>query len=262
MRISSLTILAVEGLLILGSCGRQHNDGGPKAVGISCAPVRIALLLDQTDSTNWTRTPQLRPDDLDPLIEVIKRCGGELGLGLIRDQSNRPLVRLRLERPPEAPMAVNPLRALKARPAYEQSRAQWLAESAEQIRRFQGAARVLLERPSHARCTDVWGAVLRADLFLAEEDPVWGPELSRWAVFVTDGQHNCGTAPVAMPSGARLAVVNGSASLGALSRLNPLRFESPEAAFRFVEASASRGKDSLKAVRFSQQETSDARSHH
>lgn len=224
-------------LTLLAGCGRDsHSPESAVPAGGQdvCAPVRIALLLDQTGSTTWTRTPQLRSEDLEPLIELIKRCGGELGLGLIRDQSNRSLVRLRLERPPETPEVVNPLRALKARPLYEQRRKQWEAESAEEIRRFREAAALLLGQPANARCTDVWGAVLRADLFLAEEDSAWGAELSRWAVLVTDGQHNCGGEPVRMRSQAQVAVVNGSASLGSLAALKSSRFESPQAAFRCV----------------------------
>ncbi|MGQ9635818.1 MAG: hypothetical protein ACUVXB_16460 [Bryobacteraceae bacterium] len=228
-------------LTLLAGCGRDSHapESAVRAGGQAvCAPVRIALLLDQTGSANWTRTPQLRPEDLEPLIELVKRCGGELGLGLIRDQSNRSLVRLRLEQPPEPPGAANPLRAVKARPAYEKRRRQWEAETAEQIGRFREAAARLLAQPADARCTDVWGAVLRADLFLAEEDGAWGAELSRWAVLVTDGQHNCGGEPVRMRSQARVAVVNGSASLGSLAALKPARFESPQAAFRYLIASA------------------------
>jgi len=234
MQLASLMILAVCGLLVTTSCGRQQNASGQQAVETNCAPVKIALLLDQTRSTNWTRTPQLRPEDLELLIELIKRCGGELALGLIRDESNRSLVRLRVERPPETPEAPNPLRALKARPLYERRRKEWETETAEGIRRFREAAAMLLERPADAGCTDLWGAVLRADLFLAEEDATWGAEISRWAVLVTDGHHNCGHGPVAMHSGARLLVVNGSASLGSLAALKPARFESPQAAFRYV----------------------------
>ncbi len=234
-------ITVLLGLLWLSCCGPglladlqrpapAHSD---EAV---CVPVRIALLLDQTGSANWTQTPQLRREDLEPLIELVKRCGGELGLGLIREQSNRGLVRLRLERPPEMPEVVNPLRALKIRPLYEQRRKQWEAESAEQIRQFRETAALLLVRPANARCTDLWGAVLRADLFLAEEDAAWGAELSRWPVLVTDGQHNCGAGPVSIRSQPSFVVVNGSASLGDLSPLRPLRFESVPAAFRFVVA--------------------------
>jgi len=245
MQLPKITILA--GLLWLAGCGPGQRAGVQQPAGTDrdeavCVPFRVALLVDQTGSANWTRTPQLGSEDLEPLIELVKRCGGELGLGLIRDQSNRSLVRLRLERPPEATADANPLRALKTRPLDEQRRQQWEAESTEQIRRFREAAALLLGQPANARCTDVWGAVLRADLFLAEEDGAWGAELSRWAVLVTDGQHNCGGAPVRLRSETRVAVVNGSGSLGGLELLRPLRFESPEAAFRYVAVAGTRGK--------------------
>jgi len=234
MTTNRLTTLMGVGMVAvwLAGCGGRGTAGGADNEA-TCAAVKIAVLLDQTGSTTWTRTPQLRFEDLKPLVRLVARCGGELGVGLIRDDSNRSLVRMRVEEPPVPPQEGNPLRVTKLRKQYQQREQRWRKQTDEQARTFEESVKALLARKADARCTDVWGAVLRANLFLGEPEPRWG-RVVRWAIFVSDGRHNCGTKPVKFTSGAKVLVVNGSASLGVLGALRPLRFESPEAAFRYV----------------------------
>jgi hypothetical protein len=244
-------------MLLLIACASGHGSE-PVALsttattpGPKCAPVKIAILHDKTESTSWTRTPTLTFDDLAPVIELCGQCGGELAFGLIRDQSNRSLVRLRLEaQPPEPQAAELPRNRFKAaqvkaeqerkRKEYEAQYDEWLGEMQARVAEFRAAVEPLLSSNADAGRTDIWGAAMRADSFLAEDDASWGQKTHRWAVFVSDGQANVQTPFAPMRSQAKVLGVNGSASLGVLERLNAMRFESPKAAFDFIIATETR----------------------
>ncbi len=250
--------------LVSNGCGRPPSaldsvEAAPTsalAVQYGCPPVKIALLQDQTESTSWTRTQQLTIDDVSILIELLGQCGGEIGVGLIRDQSNKSLVRLRIEPPPvppaEAKRPRNPFKAaqfdasLKAQnKEYEEALQKWQGEMEPRIEVFQRAVTPLLEKAPDAGQTDIAGAINRADLFLSEDDAIWNGVPSKWAIFSTDGQDNVRAPLLPLRSNARIVVVNGSASSGLLNQYKPSLFESPRAAFDFL-VSAEAPKPGIK----------------
>jgi hypothetical protein len=203
---------------------------------------------DQTGSTSWTRTPALSYDDLTPLIEVLGECGGELAFGLIRDMSNRSLVRVRLTAHPTEPLAAelphNRFRAALAKAEQEKNHSkfeakydEWLAEMQSRLAEFRAAVEPLLTPGKYADRTDIWGAVTRADAFLAEDDASWGQKTHCWAVFLSDGEANVKAPFEQMRSKTKVLIVNGSASLGVFEKLGAIRFESTKAAFEFIVAS-------------------------
>jgi hypothetical protein len=238
-------------ILALGCRSGSHSDGrGTDTVPsvTSRSPVRIAVLQDKTGSTGWTRTPQLTTAQLDLLIEVLRPGGGELGFGLIRDQSDRGLVRLRIDPPPE-PVATprktgRPFKDVRLMEQYRADQAKfhqmlslWETETDLSIARFRKDVQPLLDRRANAKSTDIWGAVRRADLFLAEDDAAWGCATHRWAVFASDGLHNRRVVkPAPFRSGARVLVINSAAQFGSLTALRAEAFESVEAAFRHISA--------------------------
>src|SRR5512135_1608073 len=69
-----------------------------------CIPVRVAIFQDKSGSTNWTGTPTLKVEDVEPLVDLLSYCGGELGFGLISDNSNRGLIRLIIDPQPMKPV--------------------------------------------------------------------------------------------------------------------------------------------------------------
>ncbi len=210
-------------------------------------PVEICILQDQSLSTRTTRTQQVRLDELDSVVNLLRLTGGEIGFGLISDNSNRSLKRLRVEAPPPAlvkpPEKGNPFMLAKLKTAYNKELAEhkemltsWEAETAKRIQNFEEQIRPLIQQRADARTTDIWSAVSRCDLFLSENGASWSRPARRYAVFITDGIHDARTKFVPIKSGAKVIVVNGSASLGNLEILEPIRFESAEAAFRFIIA--------------------------
>jgi len=225
----------------------KAESAAPATVQVALNSLKIAILLDKTGSANVTRTQQPEPKDFDPLIDLLLKTGGELGVGVIRDQGNRSLLRLRIEVPPakptELPPERNPFKEAERRARYQSQIAdyekqyqQWFTKVGELRKVFMGALVTLTSQKADAPNTDLYSAVERAELFLCEPDITWPCPTHRYLVLVSDGQDNVQKKPIVVRSGAKVIVANGSGSLGALTHLNPEQFESLEAAFRFIVA--------------------------
>jgi hypothetical protein len=249
------SILLVLLSLALGCSPARSTDSKPIADepddGV-CKPVKVAVLQDKSKSINWTGTPTLKDEDLDPLIDLLSYCGGELGFGLISDDSNRGLVRLTIDFPPDQPMEPskegNPYKVAKKHEEYQRQMdefnrrlAAWQEVSEQRIVKFKAQVNAILKREKLAKKTDVWDSLRRADLFLSEDDSAWGQRPLVYAVLITDGQDNVKKERIAtMKSSAKLLLVNSFDSIGALKDLNPLKFESTESALRFIIADSER----------------------
>src|ERR1039458_9044909 len=89
--IAAVVAVMLFALFLLAGCSatrQQPTTGPPQTVmaagpaqPVASPPVIVALLQDQTGSTTWTRTPQLAPEEIEPLIPLLMRGGGELALG-------------------------------------------------------------------------------------------------------------------------------------------------------------------------------------
>ena len=209
------------------------------------SPLRIAFIQDKSLSTGETRTPQLKLEDLDSLLELMGATGGELAVGIIHDRSNLGFARLRIDAGPEEPAGVveadNPFERRNQRAAqrkqkdkFEVQEQTWREEMQTRIGEFQSAAEPVLSMAADAKHSPVWDAVKRADLFLSESESDGSPEPHRYAVFITDGIDDVGARPVPIHTRTRILMVNGAAQLGALAVLKPQRFESIEAAVRYI----------------------------
>ena len=210
-------------------------------------PLRVVCMIDQTASTLSTRVPRLQVSDFADLIASLSEVGGELAIGTIRDRSNRPLLRCRLEQRPLSslhapPSNINPFLRQKLTRAYlaekeKQDRADeiWREQCRQRISGFRLQLKQLLEAPLAGR-TDIYGAILRADLFLNEPDDGWRRPTRRFAVFHSDGIDNVHAPAIGMASGAAVLLINGSALVGALDVLKPVRLESFSAADRYIRS--------------------------
>lgn len=81
-----------------GQLAADVVDGSP----LHC--VKIAILQDQTESRNSTRTELVTPAVLEIAIGLLRETCGELLVGPIRDKTNRPLERLVMPMAPEEPI--------------------------------------------------------------------------------------------------------------------------------------------------------------
>lgn len=245
-------LFVVISLLILSGCDRPGPAGsivdetsvhveGSETQEIA-VPVRIAVFQDKSGSASWTRTPILRAEDFEPLFARLRVAGGELAFGLIADNSNRGLLRTRVEAPPLPPARPtgNPFLVSRQMGEYRRNekiylarRDNWGNETDRRIKVFSAELKSLLADPKVSRHSDMWGAVQRADLFLAESDSA-SVRTGRAIILISDGVHNTAHPPVAMKSGAEFLLVNGAGSIGTLAGIEPRQFESVAAAFRYV----------------------------
>lgn len=219
----------------LGSC--QHSI------------IKIALLQDKSGSTGQTRTPQVTVEHFDRLVKFIRPCGGEIGFGLINEQSNSSLHRLRIEPPPtgapkEPDKNGNPFQVQrdmaeyrKAKALFDQALQAFQSETDLHIAAFRTELASFLNAPPTARRSDFFGGIQRANLFLSENNTAWPTPPRQFLLIVGDGIDNVNSKHEPLHKATQLILVNGSASLGALASFNPSRFENIESALDFVTAS-------------------------
>src|SRR5262249_29496918 len=108
----------------------------------------------------------------------------------------------------------------------------WLNVSQRAIADFKSVVRPMIEGKTRSRRTDVYSALNRADLYLAEPDNTLstGNPQSRYMLVISDGLDNRSRPIGQMRSQARIILVNGSASIGMMKAFNPERFEGIDAA--------------------------------
>ena len=212
----------------------------------ACNPVRVAIMLDKTGSANQMRTPLMSDDDVDLYFEVLRKCGGELGVGLITDDSNRSLLRVRIDAPPMKPAAPanenNPFAGAIAAGKYEQEKqnydsqfAVWKEAMEKRLAPFRQDLNALVTAPSSAPKTDIWGAVGRIELFLGEDESSWKTATKKFGILVSDCEDNVHRKTVTPKSAASWIVVNGT-PVAQLPTLSPVRFESIGSAARHIAA--------------------------
>ena len=250
----SIIILSLCAGLLIG-CGLDPDAAGQESTleaeeaDVCNRPVKVVFQQDKTGSATEHYTPQFALADLEPLFDGLQRCGGELAVGLINQQSNRTLTRLflpepSLNAPPRKPSENgNPFYVKEAMAAYEDSLTVYqqeqnllARESQARIDTFKARAATLLESAPDAKRTDVWGAVRRAELLLAEPDHGWTQPPQKYMVIISDALDNAKAPPVEVPlkSGATVVLVNGAPTLGSLEALEPVRFESISSAIRYI----------------------------
>jgi hypothetical protein len=253
----SLAIATLVMVLTTINCGSSQESPSTSSplpaaptstASASSNPVRVVALLDKTLSTTWTRTEHNPdPSEFEAVISLLRKTGGELAVGLIRDNSNKSLLRLPISPPPldepkaPNPDGENPFEYAEKQAKYEKDLAEykervdrWQSETDAQISSFMSKLEPLLMQAADADATDIAGALVRCDLFLSEPDEDPKRPAHRYAVLVSDGQDTVGGQIVPMQSRPKLLLVNGGGSLGSLEHLKPIRFENLRKAFQFI----------------------------
>jgi hypothetical protein len=208
-------------------------------------PLRISGFIDQTTSMAGARVVPVTAASFAPVYERLAVSGGELAVGLIRDDSNRPFARLFIPAPPAAP-AAGPLppnvfdaaavrnRQNAARLRYEEKLRARREEIARRQADFERSIAPLLARRADAQATDIYSALRRADVFLSEPS-AFGRATRNVVILVSDGIETVADgAPPRMNASAEILLVNGAGEIGSLAGLAPVRFESLDAALRYL----------------------------
>lgn len=214
-------------------------------------PIKIAIFLDDTGSVKSSRIEPLSPEDFQILIDLLHCTGGEMAFGFIRDESNRPLLRLHMDSPPIAPRKPshegNPFEVAERTNEYQiklktylEQMELWKSEMEKRTAIFLNELKNLLANRAYAKRTDMWGAVAKAELFLCEDELIWNRVPKKYAIFITDGLDNIRKREVPIKSGAKVILVNGIASSGVFNKTEHIHFESVKACFSFVSADGRR----------------------
>jgi hypothetical protein len=230
--------LAIAAILITLAGCTATEQAQPPAHDPGPAPLRVCVMQDLSGSIVETRTPRITESDLKALTNLIKDRGGELGFGVIQEQSDRGLARFVVDENPAPPPPEphNPLyrpRWERERQQAEAERNRWEADLKTRVGAFLKEAQGRLEARL-AGATDVCGAIRRCDLMLAEPSK---PDTINFLVLISDGQHNVrrSACPGSLAANGRLLLVNGSAVQGVVEQYEPTRFESIEAAIRYIK---------------------------
>lgn len=214
--------------------------------GNALVPTLYAVFDDKSGSVTSARITPLREQDLLALVENLRLTGGELAFGLIGESTDRPLLRLRVPVPPSRPTKREVRNAFERAEQdalfqeqlekYEADVRRWKAEVDQRVDVFINAVRPRLEEKATAKRSPINSALTRAELYLNEPVSTWPKAPHRYIVLNSDAIDTTKSAPATIKSGATLVIVNGSGSLGVLEPLNPLRFESVQAALDHIKA--------------------------
>lgn len=240
-------------------------------------PTKIALIKDETLSTETNRIAQMTPDEVQPLFTPLKQNGGEIALIGLCDNSDRPALRVHIPSPPRlspsdlqqvnkptAPdtRGVSPFKLAEINAEHQSQQVryqqqeqenqaviqqhqekltQWQTDTEQKLQAFSTQLQPFLEKPATCQSSNVYSALGRADTFLNEVDGSWAKAPKNFALLVTDGLHNTDTPSVQMHSDAEILLVNGgSGEKGIFANFQHRSFEAVSAAVRYlVEASAS-----------------------
>jgi hypothetical protein len=198
--------------------------------------LKVAVLYDVSGSARFHHIPELGRNDLQELLRLTAQRGGAVAFGTIPHPPELPLVVARVPGRPREPRelsARNVFLRMQAAGAYRRRMAQWKEEVAQAERDFLVRAGRLL-RPRDAVGSPIFRAIRMAMIFLEEPEPD-GPAGERWLVLISDGWDTTAEPPVsALPAGARVALVNGSGSVGNLGHLRPMHFSNIGSAIRFL----------------------------
>src|SRR5262249_42273600 len=119
------------------------------------------------------------------------------------------------------------------RARYNARQQAWHADAAMRINAFAESIAPLFEN-ADAPATDIHAALLRADVFVSEPNAFTQP-VQNIVILVTDGVETVDPeTPAKFGGPAELVLVNGTGSEGQLEALHPTRFESLDAAIRYV----------------------------
>lgn len=237
-------------------------------------PTKIALIKDETLSTESHRIAPMTLGEIQPLLDLLEQNGGEIALIGLCENSDRPALRVHIPSPPrlspsdlkqtDRPTApdtrgVSPFKLAEINAQHQsqqvryqqlqqenqaviqqhqQALTQWQADTEQKLEAFSTQLKPLLGKPATCQSTNVWSALGRADTFLNEVGG-WTYPPRNFALLVTDGLHNTNTPSVQMRSDAEILLINGSGESGIFANFQHRSFEAVSAAVRYLIVEAS-----------------------
>ena len=243
--IKTFLLLAIfVACLLFSGCATGDELPPPPAVVVSVCeqPVEIGSADDQSGSMKFSGSPPVTVVDFKPLLDLISKCGGEIGVTFIRSNSAKPIERLRVEEPPAPPAPPTQkeneedYEFADRTDEYDRNLAEWDKAVKEkqnkikpEITEYLNVLKPLFEQTPKGS-TDLWGAVNRLDIFLFESDAAWRNKPHRYLIIISDAHDTVGKSKNVFKSNATILWVNGNASDKDLEGFPYKRFESFTAA--------------------------------
>ena len=258
-----LKLISIVGL-VWGLAGCSSSTPIPAAANLQpsailSSPVRIYVAIDRTFSVSASKIPNLKLNNLQPLIELVKKVGGEIRVAEVCTSSAR-LNSFYLPEPPLAPQTptpmpksgtVNPLELPKLQKqydlqakvyqqqlsAYRQAMASRQQEAQQNSAEFTTKISKVLAQPANCQASDVVGTNERGDLYLSEAGN-WRQPPRNIALLITDGLETAQNNPkqVKFASNPQVLLVSSGGKAGILQPLlgGNKPYESIEGAVRFI----------------------------
>lgn len=250
---------------------------------------RVFMAVDNSGSMQTARTDAPKISHVLPVLNSLSLTGGTLAISNICSQSNKPLLRLTLSAPPSLSKDIpthpdepsnddknkeeeteekprkNPFKVKKKKKEFKEKMPKVLEEIRELekqfeenykknralVKGFQPKLKKILNQPRSCKFTDIKSSINRANLFLNEPNTSETNNIRKFAVFITDGQHE--VEPKNSKQGTKIQVnevevflVNGSSDIGIFSSISHKRFEAPSPAFKVLVDSMGKKEDEEK----------------
>jgi hypothetical protein len=225
-------------------------------------PFVIFIAIDKTGSVTTSKIPSLTIDQVKSLAQAVAKVGGEIRLGDVCTDSDRPLASFYISEPPTPLAAVelqkptlqtagNPLDLPKLNAEYRKQLASYQQQKAahdkevaardrlieQKMATFTSSVAGLLKQSAKCGATDIVGMAKRADLYLNEPNSNWRQQPRRVAMLITDGLETVKAhpQPIEWTSKAEVVLVSSGGEAGILKPLlTNTPFESIDAAIRYV----------------------------
>ncbi len=224
-------------------------------------PKVIFFAIDKTGSAKSSKLPNLTIELQMPLLEAVKKDGGEVRAGNVCTDSDLALASFYSEEPPTLGVSLpqkptletagNPLNLPKLNAEYRKQMAIYQQREAaykqevtardraneQRMGPFISRMKELLKQPANCGATDIIGMMKRADLYFGEPDSGWKQKPHKVAILITDGLETvkANPQPIEWTSKAEVVLVSSGGEAGILKPLlTNTPFESIDAAVRYV----------------------------
>ena len=237
----------------------------------------VFMAVDNSGSMQTARTDAPKISHVLTVLDLLSRTGGNFAISNICSQSNKPLLRLTLSPPPSLSKDIskrldelsnddtkaeeeteekprkNPFEVKKKKKEFKEKMPKVLEEIRELekqfeenykknralVKGFQPKLKKILNQPRDCQFTDIKSSINRANLFLNEPNTSETKNIRKFAVFITDGQHevepkNSKQATKIQIKKEHIFLVNGSSDIGIFSSIPHKRFEAPSPAFKVL----------------------------
>ncbi len=235
MKMKRSFIMSLILMLFIISCSTSKpNELRVPAVEQKAKPrlLKVILIDDASGSTPGHGIKRATKENLIPIIEELKKRGGEFAFCMIDENAyDMPLVRITLQPTPEGP--IKPVRDKseaaylynrrmaeyeKANKEYNERNEDYLKRTKEKVDAFWKDAEIIFNK-SNTNYSDVWGAINAADRFLSE--PTKSNPL-RFMIINSDCLHNTETVLKPIKSNAQIFIINTSGVNTNIKEINQL----------------------------------------